>query len=386
MGELYGLSFPLSHRHRHCRWMAVPTLMVLVLLMHRLYSLRLRLFKDRLYQGAISHIEVDSLSSLRPASANSTWYDIVAAAQTRSQRRLERLYHSSCLNYYSESEMPSTWKWWWSLSPGLVSSSTAYARGHELPLVTTREESCLRGTELIILPKFKIIYVVVKKAASSTIRRFFNTFFQMLPYEHGEFLCREHERNVTTARLCNIHHVDPEVINSYFIFSISREPIARFYSALKESNLQASKQNKSMPYQEREDVVRLLQEQMGKDGNCRYNPHLDSQLKRLFSRFEERREQEVGEGQQHTVPLDFLGSLDCLAEDMLTAIVLAAQRAGAQLDQIPLPEYHAYLANTHARPAERKSKDMTEVIDAIHDEELDDMVRGAHGQDLVCLV
>jgi len=268
-----------------------------------------------------------------------------------------------------------------------------------LPLVTTREDLCPRGRkdvlwryrqvphtgeEVIIIPPLRLVYVLGKKCGSSTIRQFFKTFFNVT-FEQGagELTCDDPRPSAN--RICPSTIVDDEVVNSHFSFGVVRDPVSRFYSALKEANLQAELAGLPPPYQSRADIQRLLQEQMGPENrSCGYDRHLASQLTELFTPFDSRYQRQ-GVGGDRMLPLDFLGCIDNLAEEVMAALLLASDRAGKPLTAAEATAYYDFLKTAHFRAAGTKNRNLTLPVDEARDGELDEMVKRAHAQDLVCI-
>ncbi len=319
---------------------------------------------------------------IQPSSSSSSnvtsWESMVRKSFSTSRMRLRRMYDLSCINYHGPPR---------EMAPASRIALDGLERDN-LPLVTTREDLCQRGRqhrsdEVVILPELKLIYVIGKKCGSSTIRRFFKNFFSIdFHVGTGELKCDNPDPS--SKRTCPSLAVHNEIVNEYFIFGIVRDPILRFYSALKEANFQAELHGRSLPYQNRDDIRYLLEMQMGKNGTCGYDEHLDSQLTNLFTPFSGRRRQ-PGDRIDRMLPLDFLGGINGLAEDVMTALLLAGQRAGKPLDEMKAREYLAYLRQHHFRPASKKKAALTSPVDKAQDQELDAIVRRLHGQDLVCL-
>jgi hypothetical protein len=222
--------------------------------------------------------------------------------------------------------------------------------------------------EVVILPEQRVFYIIGKKCGSSTTRHFFETFFGVAfrnaTKNDGEWCTKA---DLLVSRVCPSLAIDDEIVNNYFIFGITRDPIQRFYSALKEANLQAALEGLPVPFKSRDDILRLLTQHIGINGTCGYDRHLESQLTELFTPFSSEQRRPHLKHEARMLPLDFVGSVDNLAEDIVAALVLASRRTGIPLDDDMVGKYYRFLKATHRRPSSAKDKILTQPIDAARD-------------------
>jgi hypothetical protein len=133
----------------------------------------------------------------------------------------------------------------------------------------------------------------------------------------------------------------------------------------------------SIKIKSRQDIKYLLKVQM-ENHMCKFDHHLESQMMSISTPFR-------GKTGYQQVPLDFLGDLDRLAEDLVTVFILAARKAGSTIHNSELDTLYERIRTLNARPASSKPGKLASFVDDIRDGALDDLVKEAYGQDFACL-
>lgn len=306
----------------------------------------------------------------QPPFLNEKWSDLLSKAYERSTNRLIKLGETACSGYYDNDRNPFI--------------DVKRRSRNNLLLVQTREDNCKGGVrdviprhvaqDILIIPELKLVYLEVRKAGSSSIRAFFskryNTSFDHCPPSFHDSRCNGPFETLNSR--CSSLCLNDTIIQDYFIFSVVRDPMARFYSSLKESLHQ-----KRIKIESRGDLEYLLKVQMT-NLTCKYDHHLESQLMSISTPFR-------GKSGHRQVPLDFLGDTDDLAEDLVTILILAKQKASLPIDLHEMDVYFKELSVLKSRTASLKDNKLLNYVDGLRDVEMDALVEKAYGQDFVCL-
>jgi hypothetical protein len=77
--------------------------------------------------------------------------------------------------------------------------------------------------------------------------------------------------------------------------------------------------------------------------------------------------------------------VDDLAEDLITVLILAKQKASLPINLHEIDVYFNELSALNTRPASLKDDEVLNYVDGLRDVEMDALVEKAYGQDFVCL-
>ena len=266
-------------------------------------------------------------------------------------------------------------------APGAACDAAAPARelcgGRALPVRAVRESRCAGGRgnsttpphaaqEVVVVPELKLVWLVNRKAASSTIRAALTRHFDAYWTKCGDVLdvgaC-----GVLGGR-CSTLCLTAEQIDTYFFFAFVRDPAERFYSALKESARMAHALTPADL--DESDARRVLAAVEG--GACGVDHHLESQALALSSpvAFSCR-------GERLAVPVDFVGRVDALADDFLAMLRAAAPATGRALDAAELAAVARSLRTNVGNVGAGRAY-------ALRSDDLDARVRAVYDQDEAC--
>ena len=183
-------------------------------------------------------------------------------------------------------------------------------------------ETAYRAQDIVVVPRFRLVYVVVRKAASSTIHWVLATLFNASVSRCGDrgvpATCGVSGRR-SPAR-CSTLCLDNATLRSYFFFSFVRPPKDRFYSAFEQSLVHASatyldvRRFLAMDWTNSYQLMRSRLRAVVT--TCEYNQHLESQAMSLSS-------PTLAAGAM--APMDYIGHVETLAADF-REMLHAAQR------------------------------------------------------------
>lgn len=262
-----------------------------------------------------------------------------------------------------------------------------YARG-------VREDACVGGRgnattpphvaqEVIIVPELRVVFLVNRKAASSTLRAVLTRHFDASPspaffFSHHISLAQPlrdrywtkcgDRREVGACGVlggrCSSLCLTSKDVATHFFVAIVRDPVARFYSALRES----ARMGHPLTPRGVDDAASVLDALEA--GACGVDHHLESQALALATPLAF-----ACEGRRLAVPVDFVGRVERLGDDVSAALAAAAAVTGRRLDGAARAavdrSFRTNIGNV-GKPADGRAP------------ALDARVRAAYAQDAAC--
>lgn len=217
----------------------------------------------------------------------------------------------------------------------------------------------LNANEVVVNHKYKFVYLEVRKAYSSTIRNILSKFFRS-----DFFWCRNEEHDVNCLGIkgrCSSMCLSKGTVRDYLIFTFVRNPVERFYSAVKQSMVMWNK--KEISYPELEKVLQRLNLH-----NEVWDHHLETQAHSLSS--------PIGKA-EYSIPLDFIGRVETFQEDLQKVLQLIQEHSGLLVSNMSA-------IYEEASRAANPGGDRKETVLRFKSNELDDKVREAYAQDMLC--
>lgn len=249
-----------------------------------------------------------------------------------------------------------------------------------VPQRTTREDLCKGGrrdsvdpahsaNEIVIVHELRMVYVEVRKSASSTIRSALHKY-----YGAGYGTCGgtkvSNQCKGVHAR-CTSECLSGKQLQDYFFFTFVRDPTERFYSGLKEAMV-----GRSMSTLSKSTAMSLLRSTLNADCEA-VDQHLESQAAALSTRLAPR--EGADESESFELELDFIGRVEHLQEDMAEALRQAEAKAGR-----PFEESRKRRLVDHMAGKANVGSALKDVVLAVRDEELDALAREVYAQDMAC--
>ena len=214
------------------------------------------------------------------------------------------------------------------------------------------------ANEVFISREHKLVYLEVRKAASSTIRRLLRDYFQ------ASWLCNESTRRLNCTVFdgrCSTLCLTEAELNEYFIFSFVRNPLDRFYSAYQQA---CNHQEHEMS---QEHMFKVLKDMTV--NNFYWDPHLETMAYSLSSPVL------VG-GVYRIVPLQFIGKVENFENDFRELLTILRNR---RLDWVfpEVDEQELSLISNYNAKATGMARDLGNAAS-------DALIHQAYGQDFVC--
>lgn len=252
------------------------------------------------------------------------------------------------------------------------------------PRRTTREDFCQGGRaasvrprhkaqDIVIVKELRMVYVENRKAASSSIRHLLSKYF----HSNWKWSCKGMpEACRVIDRRCSSECLDADQLQDYFFFSFVRDPMERFYSALKESLVMWNEH-----HLEGEGRESLSSEECNATLNamlntsCGVDHHLESQAMSLSTHLPLE-----GDGKEFEIHYDYLGRTEQLADDMAIVLELAQHKAGHRLEGNKTQDLVGELRETH----DNTGNALLQTVLTVRDEAMDAKVREVYSQDLAC--
>jgi hypothetical protein len=238
-----------------------------------------------------------------------------------------------------------------------------------------------RAQDIVMIPEYRLVYVNVRKAASSTIH-------DILKHEfHQQEVTCGHSKvpktcAVYTPPRCSTLCLSNTTLRTHFFFSFVRDPFERFFSGFQQSLIHTRTierfrmQNRTSRYAQ---MIRTLSNI--RSTKCTYNQHLESQAMSLAS--------PTRDGQR-MVPLDFIGRVESFADDFASMLHAAEEVTGIRIPHHRMKGITRHLNTTRNRLGAPSASDLgfaallQREIQSLRDARLDQMVRKAYEQDRVC--
>ena len=169
------------------------------------------------------------------------------------------------------------------------------------------------ANEVFISKEHKLVYVEVRKAASSTIRQILRDYFS------GSWTCTIVVNGIPSPvpactvfdGRCSTLCLTEEELSDYFFFSFVRNPLDRFYSGYQQA---CQSQDHTMS---QEHMFRVLRNMTA--NNYYWDPHLETMAYSLSSPVQ------VG-GVYRSAPVHFIGKVENLKNDFLQLLTILKNR------------------------------------------------------------
>jgi len=255
-----------------------------------------------------------------------------------------------------------------------------------LPFMTSLEDRCKRGrdfsstgpkiaNEIIIIHELKLIYLITRKTACSTLRSAIDHTFRVSMTNCG---CPARNGCKFMGR-CTAACLSQQLVEEYFIFAVVRDPITRCPSQLRQASIVRHWSN----FEKSGAAVRHMQTIADNfvSGACGNDYHMESQALSLSSRWGV---SQTGNGSQshHTfggrMPIDFLLRMENLSEDFGEMLRIAAKHTGRDLTRAKRDTLLKYLDNQHRRNVSPEPQ-QADVLEKLHQ-----ICRDVYKQDIAC--
>lgn len=212
--------------------------------------------------------------------------------------------------------------------------------------------------EVIISHEYKFVYVEVRKAASSSIRSFLRSVFNV-DYGWG---CNANPGCTIYHRRCSSLCLNKNIIQNYFFFTFVRHPATRFLAAYRQ--LRKHRRRKESNYtKDMENVLlQLLFEHVPAD------EHIQTQSFALSGSL-------FNQSSNVQMPLDFIGRVEHLENDFLQLLHNIEKHSGKIL-----PTNASTLSHENTRNAAQRS-----AIEAAATPAIKKLATLTYAQDYVCL-
>lgn len=252
------------------------------------------------------------------------------------------------------------------------------------PRRTTREDLCQGGREksvwpqhraqdIVIVKELKMVYVENRKAASSSIRHLLSKYF----HSNWKWSCRGAPQACRIIdKRCSSECLNADELKDYFFFSFVRDPMDRFYSALKEGLVMwnahhpAGEGRSSVTNMECDDALQAML-----NTSCGVDHHLESQAMSLSTHLPIE-----SDGKEFEIHYDYLGRMERLADDMAIVLEEAQHKLGHKLEGSKVEDLIAELRDTH----DNAGAGLLQTVLSVRNEALDAKVREVYSQDFAC--
>jgi len=226
-------------------------------------------------------------------------------------------------------------------------------------------------TEMVVVPKLKIAYLVTRKAGSSTINNVLKQAFRVTPNE-----CPGMNRSETESAYCNAHSVcnrcstaclTDDQLKEYFFFSSVRDPVTRFYSSIKQSFVMGhdSRKRKYDDTFDLDEIREFLQKM--RDNRCGADHHLETQAAVLSS---------FTSSRNNRVPIDYIIRLENFENDMNEMFEIAEAYTGLAMNQDERASVNDWLGRSINPSSGSKFP--------YESNDLDALIRETYHQDMAC--
>lgn len=217
------------------------------------------------------------------------------------------------------------------------------------------------ANEIVVNDDFKFVYVEIRKSGSSTIRQMLQTYFNS-SFNHCPDSIPKNDACLVIGRRCSSLCLTEEHVQNYFFFTFVRNPEDRFFSGYKEAfNQRFSKQGIKLGNQTHvEEVLETII-----SSHYHSDQHLESQTMSITSPWID------GNGQMHRIPIDFIGRVEFLEDDMKDLLDILQSRTARKAPDIKVGRSNPGGA-------------VLEQTRAIVTEDIREKIRSAYSQDFVC--
>jgi len=260
-----------------------------------------------------------------------------------------------------------------------------------VPMTLSREDAlCTEGRkgihpyhnaqEVVIVPEYKLIYVKIRKVASTSIlsglRKAFNNSQDMCGTRAVNKSCAAFGGDGRRCSRCSSKCLTQTEVENYFVFSIVRDPVRRFYSGFSQG-IYMDKQKASFAGSSqagrKEWMMQTLRSMM--DGcSPAYNLHMESQTMSLAT--------PLSNG--NMLPIDFIGQLEHLGKDFERMANLAKEITGVEIPSDKLSRLLTHLELGKSSNQHSETQEIEDFVAVARDDELDALVRAAYVQDYAC--
>lgn len=322
-----------------------------------------RSFRSRAGANSLADSDVE-MSMFATEQASTVW----PRQPGMNKSMLERWYSPQCMQHFNKD----------------VAMTADGAWPRTLPRRTTREDLCRGGRaasvvpqhqaqDIVIVKELRMVYVENRKAASSSIRHLLSKYF----HSNWKWSCRGASEACRIIDMrCSSECLSADELKDYFFFSFVRDPMDRFYSALKEGLVMWNAHHLAG-----EGKVNMTSEEcMGPleamlNTSCGVDHHLESQAMSLSTHLPL-----MGDGRDFELHYDYIGRTEKLADDMAIVLEEAQNKAGQRLTGSRVRDLVAELRETH----ENTGNALLKTVLAVRNEAMDATVRAVYSQDLAC--
>lgn len=299
------------------------------------------------------------------AIARDCWHKLQAGgraevvAPPRRHPSVESWHSPACQNFYKQPKNNEDTNVLYALASGPTAvAEDGFALGRAF--ATDQPHP---ANEVTVSEQHQFVYVEVRKAASSTVRKIMQRHFNATwrcpgPPAARATGCRAFGR-------CSTLCLTPEELNGYFFFSFVREPLSRFYSGYKQATSQRGIKNLTLAH-----MTGVLEDAVA--SRYYWDPHLETQAFSLSSPV-------VGAaGGAAGVPLHFLGRTESFEADF--AELLGILKARSEARGVAFPQLSAADVNLAVNAGGLR----TARARRVGDEGVEALVRAAYAQDYAC--
>jgi hypothetical protein len=274
---------------------------------------------------------------------------------------MQSWYSSTCQNFYKRPLIEKTGAY--ALSSGPSAATTAVAEDEFYLGRAFATDQVHPANEVTISTEHRFVYVEVRKAASSSIRKLLQRHFNATWRCPGPAAARR--PGCLAFDRCSTLCLTPEELDGYFFFSMVRDPLSRFFSGFKQAASQKGIRNVTL-----EHMTGILQTAVA--SSYYWDPHLETQAFSLSSPVV------TPTGGAASVPLHFLGRTESFQADFTE--LLGILKARSESRGVDFPELNSTDINLTANVGGLK----TALVRRVGDEGVEALVRRAYAQDFAC--
>lgn len=228
--------------------------------------------------------------------------------------------------------------------------------------------------EAMLIPELNAVYIEIRKSDSTTIRNIFGNVWSIyftLPESKDrdpvecEFFGRRRSSLCLTA----------EQIQNLVIFSFVRDPVERFYSSVKQAHINWNRETFSCS-----DIDDWLHKMDGQNKQCHHDEHLETQTFSLSTPIHpDSLPEDLKDRQKYMVPMDFIGKVENLREDIHRLLKLVERRNNKKITDKEYAKVELWLSK-HSNPGGK----LKEQVMACRNATIDDWVKNVYSQDRAC--
>ena len=220
--------------------------------------------------------------------------------------------------------------------------------------------------EVTVNHKYKFVYVVQRKNGCTEMGRILWTYFRSYAFTCPGNSKAEPACLIKTQSRCTVECLPPYVIDNYFFFTLSRNPISRVYSSLKQISKKKSNIAVLLNY-----YLKVIA-----NSNCAKDPHFETQS---FAMFSPTRNGSL-------VPMHYVGQLHTMHEDLRLIFGNISQRMG----NLRLPDAMVEFLRADppvevANTTPKLDKLAFNALMMSRTNSTNNLIRNIYGQDMACL-